>query len=342
MEELLESANLIVHRIEAENDIGRDLHVDVVEGTDVTGGVIGIQVKTGASFHHRGRWVLPGTPQDFVLWEESSVPMFGVVVDPSTRHARWVDLSGAAIAEKRNAKPDPYAPFVVDGSYGKRAVVVPESNRLDLSLDYFIAAAMDALRQHRGRPTYDLFSDDVERVSTAILDSFAVGRRDPRPLLLLTRVFAWLPAEAQRLAIAVLALTTRHPDIAWSEHNWIPATVKQEVRRRCMWDPDDVVTMLKIVDADEQGMERGTLGQSVYHVLDLDSRLDLQLDRVATDRHYPSEARGLAALVLVFRAAENAPEVVAELVRRAPDLAANCRFALVVEHVREFGYVSLF
>ena len=96
VEAVLESANLIVQRVESENDIGRDAFVDVVDGTDVTGGVISLQVKSGKSFYHKGQWVVPGEPEDFTLWRESTVPFFGVVHDPETGALRWVDLSYAA------------------------------------------------------------------------------------------------------------------------------------------------------------------------------------------------------------------------------------------------------
>ncbi|MDE0778992.1 MAG: DUF4365 domain-containing protein, partial [Nocardioides sp.] len=96
LESVLEAANIVVQRVETENDIGRDAFIDIVDGTAVTGGVVSVQVKSGPSFLHKGQWVIPGKPADFTLWRESTVPVFGVIHDPETDALRWIDLSHAA------------------------------------------------------------------------------------------------------------------------------------------------------------------------------------------------------------------------------------------------------
>src|SRR5689334_14627193 len=80
-EQVLEAANHVVQRVETENDFGRDAFVELVADGELTGKVIGLQVKSGASYFHGGRWVIPGDVSDFTLWRESSVPMFGIVHD---------------------------------------------------------------------------------------------------------------------------------------------------------------------------------------------------------------------------------------------------------------------
>ena len=77
LEAVLESANIVVQRVETENDIGRDAFVDIVDGTEVTGGVICVQVKSGRkSYFYDGNWLIPGKPADFTLWRiVISLPM---------------------------------------------------------------------------------------------------------------------------------------------------------------------------------------------------------------------------------------------------------------------------
>lgn len=334
VEAVLETANLVVQRVDPENDVGRDAFVDIVDGTDVTGGVISLQIKSGPSYFRGGQWVIPGHPQDFTLWRESTVPFFGVAHDPATNAIRWVDLSYAARVS------DPYLSPVVSGPYGMKAVPVPEANRLDVEIEPFLDAARTALRRWSGLPTAALLSKDPDAVAVGIGDTFALGRHDPDAFLLLGALFRRLPPDCRDLALRALAMATRHPDIFWSKSNWIPSTVTRAVEERCRWGGDDLEALLALVD--ENGIERGTVGQAVFHVLELDKAVDDRLFELATNRGRLDTVRFWAAVVLLYHAGDDAPALLSRLLRRAPDLARVDNFEEVNGVIREFGYVSLF
>lgn len=69
--------------------------MDVVRGTTSLEGVVSLQIKSGKSYFHEGRWVLPGEPEDF-LWRERPVPFFGVVHEPGSGALRFVPGEGSA------------------------------------------------------------------------------------------------------------------------------------------------------------------------------------------------------------------------------------------------------
>jgi hypothetical protein len=335
VEAVLEAANLVVQRVDPENDVGRDAFLDIVDGTDVTGGVISLQIKSGPSYFRGGQWVIPGDPQDFTLWRESTVPFFGVAHDPASNALRWVDLSYAARVS------DPYLSPVVSGPYGKKAVPVPDANRLDVAVEPFLEAARTALRRWSGLPTTALLSEDPDTVAVGIADTFAVGRHDPDAFLLLAALFRRLPPDCRNLALSALAMATHHPDIFWSKSTWIPSTVTRAVEERCRWGGDDLEALLALID-DENGIARGTVGQSVFHVLELDKTVDDRLFELATNRGRPDAVRFWAAVILLYRAGDDAPPLLSRLLRRAPDLASVNNFEEVNSVIREFGYVSLF
>lgn len=334
VESVLEAAGLVVQRVEQDNDIGRDAFVDVVEGGEVTGGVISLQVKSGSSFAHKGTWLLPGDPADFTLWRESTVPFFGVVHDPVSGALRWVDLSAAARIS------DPYLSPIVKGPFGRDAVPVPDNNRLDLAAEPFMRAAAESVRRFRGLPTSALLSRDPEIVMIGITDVFAIGRHDPEAFVLLGALFHRLPVETRRDALAALAMCARHPDIFWTRNNWIPDAVKAAVRSRTSWTPPDVDAFLGMID--EHGIGRGTIGQNVFHVLELDRCLADRLFETAVSKHRPKSVRLWAAIILVYQAQEDAPELVARLLRLAPDLTEQDLFVGLVDHVGEWGSLDLF
>lgn len=347
LESVLEAANIVVQRVETENDIGRDAFIDIVDGTDVTGGVVSVQVKSGPSFLHKGQWVIPAKPADFTLWRESTVPVFGVIHDPDTDALRWIDLSHAAALAT-----DGYLSPVVAGPFGKSAVPVPEDNRLDLDLSHFLTAAETALRRRSGSHAAALLSDDVESVERGIADTFAIGRHDPAAFLLLASLFHRLPPESRRFAVVALAMTTSHPDVFWTRDNWIPEKVSAVVRRRTRWTELDVRALL--AEIGENGTERGTIGQTVYHVLLLDHDLEVTLRRVALDRTAPDEARFWAAAILLYRS-DDPVSTLADLLRSDATLGSEeglfptwrglaevNNFDFLEQTVADFGWIDLF
>ena len=349
LEAVLEAANIVVQPVATENDIGRDAFVDIVDGSDVTGGVVCVQVKSGRSSHFRnGRWVIPGKPGDFTLWRESTVPFFGVVHDEVTDALRWVDLSEAAgLAFDRYLSP------VVTGPFGMDAVLVPESNRLDVDLAGFLNAAEMALRRRSGMPVASLLSDDIERVESGIVDAFAMGRHDPTSFILLAALLHRLPKGARHHAIVTLAMTTSHPDVFWHAGNWIPDEVSRVVRKRVQWAAADVATLLEEID--EGGIERGSFGQTVFHVLALDEELEPKLLRSALDRSLSDGPRFWAAAILLYLSGNEAAATLEQLFR--VDETLNSEYGLfavrrplrevehiddLVETVEEYGHVPFF
>lgn len=334
VEAVLEAAGLIVQRVEQENDIGRDAFVDLVERGEVTGSVVSLQVKSGASYVRNGTSLIPGDPEDFTLWRESTVPFFGVVHEPASGALRWVDLSSAAKIA------DSYLSPIVEGPFARNAVPVPDGNRLDLSVEPFVRAAAAAVHRARGLPTSALLARDPGLVEIGISDIFAIGRHDSDAFVLLSALFHRIPEETRLEALEALAMCTRHPDIFWTKNNWIPNDVKEEVRSRTAWTATDVETFLGMID--DEGISRGTIGQHVFHVLELDQHLADRLFELAVSTHRPMKIRAWAVTILAYLADDDAPDLVARLLRLAPDLARQGDVAILVRHLREWGQVDLF
>jgi Domain of unknown function (DUF4365) len=93
---LLERHGLVVDEVDGRSDYGRDLNVDLTRCSEITGGIIGVQVKGGRSFFKRGRWIIPAAPTDWQYWRASTVPIVGMVHDPDTGIVRWINLTQVA------------------------------------------------------------------------------------------------------------------------------------------------------------------------------------------------------------------------------------------------------
>ncbi|TWP32210.1 hypothetical protein [Leekyejoonella antrihumi] len=239
------------------------------------------------------------------------------------------------------------------GPYGKLCVPVPPENRLDVDLAPFLAAAHVSLRRRSGSPAAALLAKDAETVEVGIGDTFAVGRHDPTAFLILAALFYRLPKACRRRAVFALAMTTSHPDVFWTKQNWIPSQVSATVRKRLRWTESDIAALLGEID--ENGIDRGSIGQAVFHVLDLDQDLRRKLSRAALDPSLPDPARFWAAAILLYLARGSAPEVLDNLIEAdrksgnedvlfsvAHHLEEVEHFDYLIQSTADFGYVSLF
>jgi Domain of unknown function (DUF4365) len=84
---LFEGNGLVVDKVDARSDYGRDLIVDVTGGHEITGTVVGVQVKGDRRYIHDGLWKMPVKPKGLCYWPELSVPVFGILWNTDTGRA---------------------------------------------------------------------------------------------------------------------------------------------------------------------------------------------------------------------------------------------------------------
>jgi Domain of unknown function (DUF4365) len=324
---IFENANFLVQPVDGGNDIGKDLYVDITETNRATGELIAVQVKGGVSYRRKRGYAVPASSDDLDLWANSTVPIFGVVHDPEKDDLHWVNLTSWARAQV--SPPSPMeAP--VEGTF-----------RLDSrTLGAFVAEARSFLAASGPPALVGLADSDPEVQRAAIYDAFGLGRRDPRPLLLLRAALRYMPdRETLRHAISVLTLCVPHPDIMWHAGNWIEERVRKAVRDTFDWSYEELCQLLSAADLEEY--ERGGVGQSVHAVVwPFGARVPTHLEEVVLQA--PREAAWPALMMLVEGAGDDA---LAVFDRLAPGSAALRGEPLVGELrliLREHGYVSMY
>lgn len=251
---LFEDAEHIYQSVLGSNDIGKDAYVDIVVNREVTGDVIALQIKGGASFQRSRGYAIPCTAEDRELWRSSSIPVFGVVHDAGKLY--WTNLTAWARSLPTDAEP-PAAP--VDATFG-----------LDQrGLQSFLRQARAYLRADGPPALVDLASPDPMRQRAAVLDAFGLARHDPRPLLLLRGSLRYMHDRVVLApAIHILTLTVGHGDIFWTPDNWLPESICDAVRRELRWSAGEVEQLIAVTEPGE--WSRGNLGQDVHVLLDAD------------------------------------------------------------------------
>ncbi|MET4730673.1 hypothetical protein ABIE09_004493 [Lysobacter enzymogenes] len=241
-----EDRDCVFQEIGQQNDFGKDAYVDLPLDGGTEGHCVALQIKSGTSYRrHDGELFLP-IDQHATTWRESTVPVFGVIFDPELRRLGWVDLTGYLRQY----------PQVMSGR-----VLVPANQILnETSFDSFCLAVGRYSQVPSQTLGLNLLSDDPARQAEALVDAWALSRRDARYLLLCRRVILELPQESTRRLIWRLSHVAGNPDILHTAETWLPAPIQARLRESFRWSSAEIVHALLSIDPHEE-WGRGTLGQ---------------------------------------------------------------------------------
>ncbi len=88
-------------------DVGLDGQIEFRQEERATGVLMGVQVKTGASYVSQDgeTFFLRSDREHFEYWATCVIPVIGIVVDPNRDMATWVDLTATCSTERIESGP---------------------------------------------------------------------------------------------------------------------------------------------------------------------------------------------------------------------------------------------
>jgi len=235
-------------RVPTERDIGIDGFVQVTDDEGKpTGDVFAVQVKSGASYLRAIGGAVP-VDDHRELWKHASSPVIAVVHDPATGAMWWANASD-------ELDHDPNLTMV--------AVTAPLP-----AADQDVMLLLRSVRLHNdfriGVPR-GIGSTDVDEQVAAAWQSLILGFRSSHALIALRRVLVGLDPVARAHAVESLAHCTPHPDIFWTKNTLLPRAVREEACATFRWSLEELAALLQVID--ENGIDRGSIGQSVYMLI---------------------------------------------------------------------------
>ena len=322
-----EAQGCVFQEVAQQNDFGKDGYVDIAQSGVITSLCAAVQVKSGKSFRAtHGNYFVP-VEKHAHNWRQSTVPVFGLVYDPSDRMIRWADLTGYL----RDHPRQDGGTIPVSGDAVLNSATLHSEFAPAVSNYVFGAGAAIAL---------NLLSPG-ELQADAVFDAWALGRHDARYLVLLRRLVADLEPGAVRRAIAALAHAAPHPDIFWTKDNWIPKGVEEVVQATFRWSPEEIAHMIRAIHPEDWG--RGTLGQSfdvlMYEDPNIVSKLHSSIGLMLATNDVTAAVR---AATLVLSHSRDARLKLASVLREYPALAHDDWFQELSAHVNEWGTFSLY
>lgn len=321
-----ESQDCVFLEVSQQNDFGKDAYIDIGLHGEITHLCAALQIKSGTSYRSNdGDYYIP-LREHAENWRRSTVPVFGIVYDPEDGLLRWADLTGYLRAHSEQ---------------NSGSIKVSKATTLDAtSLHKDFSKAISAYARDNGNSiALRLLGDDIQQ-SLAVLDAWALGRKDAQFLILLRRLIADLGRDAVRQAIHALSHVCHHPDILFTSRNWFPPEIQLVAQRSFRWYPAEVAHMLSAVPSEEYG--RGTLGQSLDVLLRQDPDISLHIDDAIGLLLSEDLSAAMSGAALALSYAHDARDKLRSLVSRYPDLLEEQYFSEVAAVVEEYGYLSLY
>jgi hypothetical protein len=321
---IVEGAGSLFHKIEHENDLGIDAIVEIVRTGNPLGIQVGVQIKSGDSYYEA-----PSESCSIPIdshrryWERYPLPVVGIVYVPELARGHWADLKAALrhtpdatsvrfVASRANILDAEsfewlFVPRLLQESpivEFDEAMVLARSVKLD-EANLGLSALFDRYPNETG--AWDI-----------LIDYFA---REPKNRI-------------PRKLIYWMAHIPGHGDIAYSGPGFTELT-RQHARARLQhFKRGEVLKLLGFVDRDN-GIARGSLGQSVEALISSLPGADDYLTSIATDLSQDIFVRETAALILAMHASMNARAILSTLAGEGSWFARELEVV-----VREFGIVN--
>jgi len=304
--------------IDGGSDFGKDGYVEISHSGSPTGEMFGVQVKGGASWRARGGYRIP-VGKHRRIWKNSTVPVVGIVHGDGLR---WVNLTTAL-------REDPEC----------SSVFVDDAARLDASgqSDALVTSVRSSARP--GLPM-ELGSRSVDEQGGAVWDCFALARQNSDALVALRRSFLALDDRASRIAAVALALCTPHPDVLWTQDNWLPPAIQQAVCDSMQWSVQDAWRLLALIGP-EGGFVRGSFGQSIYMLLvQHPDCVDLMRQTAMAAASEDPHVTLWAVQLLLHLSGPRGPKEWSALLAARPEIADMPLAAEYAGALRTDGYIS--
>lgn len=258
---VVEKANSIFHPIHNENDIGNDGIVEFVEEEKVVGKSVAVQIKSGQSYFRKSHAVIPAKRSQLEYWLHHSLTIIGIVVDVGNSVGYWVNITKYI---KHNRE-------ILENKTHCINVELSEVNEFsELTFKKLFQPFMI------GKPLLLSFeeacdwsySENYEKHALGIGTLFYLYGTDSRSWDIFFDLLSNRNIENLDPYIAdILAHIPGHPDIFWSPGKGIsPAETRKYASRISSLNTNDVKKLLLLVD-EENGFQRGSVGQSVDAII---------------------------------------------------------------------------
>jgi hypothetical protein len=342
---IIEEHNCTFTEIPGHSDLGIDAIVEFIEDEQSTGCCIGIQIKSGRSFFNPNtkRFRINSDLAHFEYWNSYLMPVGAVCYDPVTQQAGWLDVT-KYLEDHPGVMND--GPFTLSPDQPFTRESFPDFRR------WFMRYRDSYKNDSRFGRALDQFANisDPESCFLGLKTLFAFHRDKTATWYYIINSFRNF-AEHKILPDLVYALThvPGHMDIGWGKSNIIDQNVRNSALAQIRSTFGHAETVALVRSMGEDGLQRGTIGQSAHAVIQEIRDRDRFLEETAFDENLEEEVRVNALLLLIYYSQQSdqegtrqSIEFVDRFVSVLPQSSYTSSLLDARETLLEFGHVDFY
>lgn len=286
---VIETSSSIFTEIPQQNDLGIDGIVEIIKDEHPTGHCIGVQIKSGKSFFNlsNNECQLP-VENHALYWSKYPLPVFGIVYVPERNCCYWVNIKT-------------YLKNCPDSTQIKFSCTKTNIFDLENFNKVFMPFVIGSLPEFEFDEAFDLFrskNQDEKLVGLVVL-----FRKYSDRTIVWDEFMSYFRSEDEnnisRTLIYYLAHIPWHPDIFGGRDKITPEI--REYAKSLIRDFSvmEIIKLLSFID--ENGIERGSIGQSVEAIISLIPNYKSLLREITKNEEVSMEIREWADVIRIYR-----------------------------------------
>ncbi|MHB9131552.1 MAG: DUF4365 domain-containing protein [Armatimonadota bacterium] len=330
--------------IEQHNDVGNDAYIEFFSDRLATGCCIAAQIKTGDRYINRSTddYFIIADRNHFEYWHSHILPVAGIVYDPTTDQARWVDITAHL---RNNPQLIEAGPFTI---HITRDHVLDDRTFRGFQ-EHFVGYSSSFSQVDKFGIALDLFAklDDDDACYNGFRSLFSYHRQRLASWYYLISCFRNFQGHSLlRDIIVTLSYIPGHPDIFWHRGNNIDEQVRLEAKEflASRFDRNDVLLLLESID--DYGIARGTVGQCVDAIIGIVNKHNEILESIVFDQKVIEEIRFAALLLLLSYIRPKTKIGYQQLIHRYletyPDSDNKEILQMIIDNIKQEGGFSLY
>jgi hypothetical protein len=318
---VVESAGSIFHKIDTENDLGIDAIIELIRDEKPLNSQLAVQIKSGASYYNAGKdeCMIPiDNHRDY--WLNHPLPVIGIVYIPSTKQAFWIDI-------KSYLKKHSNESIIVFSC--SETKLFDEINFLQL----FVPAARREIPKLKLNESVRLFKS--QKPDEAYLGLISLFRNYPNNYETWMEIIEAFKNRSidqiPEIMIYFLAHIPWHGDILYHGKMITKETQNFANQLFAKFGEKEVIKLLLFID-DDNGIARGTLGQSVEAIVTSLPDSKKILSEIIKNNNYDNSIREFAAFILAMQIGIDSIPIINHLIQSGSSYAQE-----IVKHLNRYG-----
>lgn len=332
----------VLNKVDGSNDVGIDGYLEFVQDESMTGLCMGVQVKSGDSNKTKNEEfvIIKSDKAHFEYWYTHLLPIAGIVYIPSESKAYWIDITEYLQNNPNLAEHGPYIIRVGKSNifdkesfpaFFNKFLVYKDAYRKDWNLARSLKGIVD-------------FKPKAERFD-AIKALFYYHRDCKEVWYYLIQLFRReSDPDIQRLLIFTMIHLIGHEDVFWNKNNIISDDIciygQSEIK--ATFGHNEIFKLISHID--ENGVSRGSIGQSIYPILNLVSGKYEFLKKIILDKTTKDEVRSWAGVIVIndfqYQDIEKAIYFCDSMIDNFPNSIYVEWFQSIKQTLLESGYVD--